>query len=262
MSSIVRPTVAGMFYPDDPELLRATVKSLLHQSNASLPTPKAIIAPHAGYSCSGTTAAKAYACLENEPNIIKQVVVVAPSHRVPFTSIAVPSADYYATPLGKIQIDKKAIQALLNLPQVEILDEAFLSQENSLETQLPFLQETLQDFTLVPMLIGHLPYQQVAEALELIWNGPETLVVASTDLSHYYDYETAKQMDKKTTDAILALKPEAIEYEQACGRTGVQALLAVAAKKQLKPILIDLCNSGDTIGSKDQVVGYGAFHFR
>jgi len=261
MPSIIQPTVAGMFYPDDPELLHATVQSLLHQGNPNLPTPKAIIAPHAGYSCSGITAGKAYACLENARNIVKQVVIVAPSHRVPFAGIAVPSAEGYATPLGDIPIDQPAIQRLLTLPYVEILDEAFQGQENSLETQLPFLQETLKEFVLVPMLIGDIPYSLVAEALEMLWNGPETLVIASSDLSHYHDYETAKQIDQQTLDAILQLKPDNIQYEQACGRVGMQAVISVAAKKQLSPILMDFCNSGDTIGSKDQVVGYVSVHF-
>jgi MEMO1 family protein len=259
MDKVLNPSVAGTFYSSDSSVLRAEIEGLLAQADADLPIPKAIIAPHAGYSCSGKTAAAVYGCLKNTSKI-KQVILLGPAHRYPFEGLAVTDANYMATPLGNVAVDKKAIAKILSLSQVNIVNAAY-GNENSLEVQLPFLQVLLKDFLLVPLLIGNATNQQVVEVLEDLWGGDETLVVVSSDLSHYLDYSSAKDIDQKTVDAILALQPEKIGYEQACGRMAINALLTVAAKKKLQPKLIDLCNSGDTIGSKDQVVGYVGVHF-
>lgn len=251
---ILQASVAGMFYPDNPKELHEMVQNMLASADADLPIPKAIIAPHAGYVYSGATAAAVYACLCRAKHQINRVVLFGPAHRYPFQGLAITDADYFATPLGEIAIDK-------NVPlKIQIINEAF-HNENSLETQLPFLQEVLGSFKLVPILIGDADNMQIVEVLEKLWGGKETLIVMSSDLSHYLDYDTAKSIDAATIDAILNLQPQDIGYEQACGRKAINALLTVAADKKLKPKLIHACSSGDTAGAKDAVVGYAGFHF-
>ena len=252
--------VAGLFYPDDPDELRFTIKKLLAQVSSDQPIPKAIIAPHAGYSCSGIVAARAYACLVKAKEVIKRVVLLGPAHRCPFSGITITEAEYFATPLGRIPIDHKAIAEIISLPQIQIVEQAY-HQENSLEVQLPFLQELLNDFTLIPLLTGAVSVQEGVEVLNALWGDKETLIVISSDLSHYYDYKTASQMDQATMQAILNLEPEKIAYEQACGGMPIKILLSCVRSKRLDVSLIDLKNSGDTIGNKAQVVGYGAVHF-
>jgi MEMO1 family protein len=262
MPKIKNPVVAGMFYPGDPTELKNTVEKFFHKSDANLPQPKAIISPHAGYDYSGLTAAKAFACLENANNI-KRVVILAPAHRYPFRGIAATACNYYATPLGETLIDQKLVAKLVDeFEMVNYVEPAF-EGENSLETQLPFLQVVLKDkdFSIVPLLIGESDVEEVAVVLREIWGGGETLIVVSSDLSHYLDYATANDLDKRTIEAILQLRYEDITYEQACGGLPIKALLKVVQEKGLIVKLVDACNSGDTSGMKDQVVGYASFHF-
>ncbi len=260
MSAIRMPAVAGMFYPQHPAELHAMVAGLLRDAKTG-PAPKALIAPHAGYIYSGSIAATAYKRLCEVRGHIRRVILLGPSHRVPFRGLAASSADTYRTPLGDIAVDRAALDSLRALPQVVELDEAH-AMEHSLEVHLPFLQEVLGDFTLVPLVVGDASAVEVAEVLELLWGGPETLIVISSDLSHYHSYETAQQMDTATSLAIERLEPEQISYDSACGRIPVSGLLQVARRHGLKAETIDLRNSGDTAGSHQQVVGYGAYVFQ
>lgn len=256
--SATEPNVAGTFYPDDPQALREIIKIFLNQAQTKkkLALPKAIIAPHAGYIYSGPIAASAYACLAN-PSPIKQVVILAPAHRVYFPGIATLPTDFYVTPLGKIAIDQATIQ---NLAHVTISAAAF-ANEHALEVQLPFLQTVLSDFKIVPLLVGDTTPEIVAEVLKQLWNGDQTLIVVSSDLSHYLDYHAAQILDNKTKDAILKFDYRALAENTACGRIAIAGLLMAAKTKKMHAAAIDLRNSGDTAGTRDAVVGYGAFHF-
>jgi len=256
-----QPAVAGMFYPGSASELNATVNQFLLDANEYEYSPKAMIVPHAGYVYSGPIAASAYASLKNIRDKIKRVVLLGPSHRVALLGLACSSADRFITPLGTITLDREAIDSVLALPQVRRMDEAH-QLEHSLEVQLPFLQTCLNDFKLVPIVVGDASANEVAEVIEKLWGDDETLVVISSDLSHYHDYKTASVMDKRTSDAIEHLRPQDISYEDACGRNPVNGLLKLAQKLNLQVETVDLRNSGDTAGSKDQVVGYGAYLFR
>ncbi|MCB1875441.1 MAG: AmmeMemoRadiSam system protein B [Chromatiales bacterium] len=258
MTYIRPPAVAGMFYPDNPEILRRDVLSYLHAAHSQGPTPKALIAPHAGYIYSGPVAASAYHLAEPLRNTIERVVLLGPSHRVPFHGLAVSNADAFRTPLGDVPLDRASIDALLALPQVSALDAAH-AQEHSLEVHLPFLQVILGRFTLLPLVVGQATAGEVDEVLARVWGGDETLIVISSDLSHYHDYTTARRMDRNTSDHIEALQGEALDYEDACGRDPVRGLLHLAARRGLKATTVDLRNSGDTAGPRDRVVGYGAY---
>jgi hypothetical protein len=258
--NIRQPAVAGMFYPGDPGELHHQVQDYLREAVAAPRSPKAIIAPHAGYAYSGPVAASAYASLAPRRKQIRRVVLLGPSHRVPLDGMAVSSADFFATPLGEIAIDQEAVQHLLTLPQVRVMDAAH-QLEHSLEVQLPFLQEILEDFRLVPVVVGDSTPDEVAEVMEMLWGGQETLLVISSDLSHYQDYETARRMDRATSDAIEALAPQRIHYDDACGRNPVNGLLLAARRRGLRASTLDLRNSGDTAGPRDRVVGYGAYVF-
>ena len=262
MSKVIHSSVAGSFYPDDPKVLKNTVEELFSNNKKEYSEiPKAIIAPHAGYDYSGPTMAKAYGCLAKAKKVIKRVVIIAPSHFYPFFGYSTVDADYFETPLGKVKIDNSKIEEITkSSDQVNVLEQAF-HNENSLETHLPFLQVVLGDFLLLPFLTGQVDVSQSAEILEKLWGDKETLIIASSDLSHYLDYETAQEVDKETVESILSFKPEAIDHYRACGSTAVNTLLTVASKKGLRPELIDLCNSGDVTEGKGQVVGYAAVHF-
>jgi len=258
---IREPAVAGLFYPDDPLLLQQQVDSLLGQSAPQGATPKALIVPHAGYIYSGPVAACAYQQLVPLREQIQRVVLLGPAHRVAFSGLAASSARYFATPLGMVRIDQQAMDPILALPQVRVLDEAH-REEHSLEVQLPFLQTVLnEDFGLVPLVVGEAESEQVAEVIEVLWGGPETVLLISSDLSHYHDYGTARRLDTATSHAIEQLNPLAIDYQQACGRTPLNGLLLAARHHQLHARTLDQRNSGDTAGGRDRVVGYGAYAF-
>jgi AmmeMemoRadiSam system protein B len=260
MANVRNPAVAGLFYPDDPRELHALVSGYLAAVPASGGVPKAIIAPHAGYIYSGPIAASAYARIQPARGRITRVVLLGPAHRVGFHGLALSSADCFQTPLGRVTVDQEAVKKISCLPQVHVMDAAH-AQEHSLEVHLPFLQEVLGEFSLVPLVVGDAAPGEVAEVLEALWGGPETLIVISSDLSHYHDYKTAQRLDRATSQAIEQLRLEDIQYDHACGRNPVSGLLQVARQHGLKAKTIDLRNSGDTAGSHDQVVGYGAYIF-
>jgi AmmeMemoRadiSam system protein B len=260
MTHLRQPAVAGMFYPADPAQLRDEVQHFLDQAHADATPPKALIAPHAGYIYSGPVAASAYAALQPVADKIRKVVLLGPAHRIPFAGLAAPTSDGFVTPLGTVPVDQEAIKRILSLPQVVSLDAAH-EQEHSLEVHLPFLQMVLDDFEIIPLVVGDASKEDVAEVLELLWGGEETLIVISSDLSHYNSYETAQQMDRSTSLAIERLQPEQIHYDMACGRNPVNGLLSLARQKGLHAKTLDLRNSGDTAGPRDRVVGYGAYVF-
>ncbi len=260
MTSVRSPAVAGLFYPADPRELHTLVSDYLAAVPPSGVVPKAIIAPHAGYIYSGPIAASAYARLKPARGRITRVVLLGPAHRVGFHGLALSSADCFLTPLGRVTVDQEAIKKISRLSQVHVMDAAH-AQEHSLEVHLPFLQEVLGEFSLVPLVVGDAGPEEVAEVLDTLWGGPETLIVISSDLSHYHDYKTAQKLDRATSQAIEQLRPQEIEYDSACGRNPVNGLLHVARKLGLKAKTIDLRNSGDTAGTPDRVVGYGAYVF-
>lgn len=256
---IRHPAVAGSFYPADPkQLLQELNHYLLDTAPSGMHVPKAIIAPHAGYIYSGPIAASAYKRLRQGRDTINRVVLLGPSHRVAFRGLALSRADSFTTPLGDIPLDTDLIAELERLPFVQYIEQAH-SYEHSLEVHLPFLQQALKHFKLVPIVVGDATAAEVGEVLEMLWGGPETLIVISSDLSHYHDYVTAQQLDRATSDKIEHLQYEQLNYESACGRIPVSGLLAVARKKHLQVKNIDLRNSGDTAGDKQRVVGYGAY---
>lgn len=258
----VRPAaVAGLFYPDDPVVLTQTLDALLAEGEAGAErlTPKAVIVPHAGYIYSGPIAAAAYARLGDLKGRIRRVVLLGPAHRVFVRGLALPEAERFVTPLGEVTIDREAIELLAALPQVTRSDVAH-QMEHSLEVQLPFLQRVLGDFTLVPLAVGQARAEEVAEVLDALWGGDETLIVISSDLSHFLPAPLARQSDRAAADAILALEPQ-LSHEQACGATPVNGLLLAARRHGLRPLELDLRNSSDTAGDPERVVGYGAFAF-
>lgn len=261
-----QPAVAGTFYPGVRSQLEAAVDGFLRDAgerDAGKPVgaaPKAIIAPHAGYVYSGAVAASAYVTLRDARDDVQRVVLLGPSHRVPLRGLATTSAAAFETPIGVIPIDRDARDEALRLSQVIVSDEAH-DYEHSLEVHLPFLQRVLGSFTLLPFSVGDATPDEVAEVLELLWGGRETLIVVSSDLSHYHDYETARRLDAVTTRAIEALRPDDLDPESACGRAPVRGLLAAARRHGLAPRTLDLRNSGDTAGSHEQVVGYGSWAF-
>jgi len=258
------PAVAGTFYPDDGDALHHMVGQMLDEASCRsedklMVKPKAIIVPHAGYLYSGPVAASVYAQLEPFRDTITRVVLLGPSHRIAFRGLATSSAEAYATSLGNTTIDQNAIASVSVLPQVSQLDAAH-ADEHSLEVQLPFLQTILKSgFTLVPLVVGDASPEEVAAVLEVLWGGTDTLIVISTDLSHFHDYETATARDLKTSRAIEAFEPQKISGEDACGCRPLNGLLTIAKQKGLKIKREDLRNSGDTAGSRERVVGYGAY---
>ncbi|MCS6914906.1 MAG: AmmeMemoRadiSam system protein B [Myxococcales bacterium] len=258
--STLRPAaVAGLFYPAAPAVLRKTVQELLQ--GAAPPAQdrpvKALIVPHAGYVYSGPIAATAYRRLHAQAASIRRVVLLGPAHRAPVRGLALPNWTGLQTPLGIVPVDQEGVAALQGLPQVVRSDPAHAA-EHSLEVQLPFLQVCLGSFAVVPLAVGEARAEQVAEVLERLWGGPETLLLISSDLSHYLDYDTARQLDAQTAHQILACRIP-LSHDQACGATPVNGLLLAARRHGLVVELLDLRNSGDTAGDRARVVGYGAF---
>lgn len=262
MDKLIRQAaVAGMFYPATADELSDTVQHYLDEAEPQAgPIPKALIAPHAGYVYSGPIAASAYIQLIPARFTIKRVVLLGPSHRVPLHGLATSSASHFATPLGLVPVDTQAIAQISRLPQVSVNDDAHAS-EHSLEVHLPFLQKVLDEFSLVPLVVGQSSAEEVQQVIAELWGGPETLVVISSDLSHYHEYSVAKQLDQQTSEAIEHLDYQHINYENACGRDPLNGLLYFAKQIGMHANTLDLRNSGDTAGSHDQVVGYGAYLF-
>ena len=262
MEIIRPPAVAGMFYPANPDVLSDMIEQDLAQATPTsvVTAPKVLIVPHAGYIYSGSVAASAFALLEPYRQLINRVVVIGPSHRVGFNGVAISSADNFGTPLGAIPVDKKVQAKLSEIADVHVIDEAHAA-EHSLEVQLPFLQYILDEFKIVPIVAGDANPQLIAKIIEILWGGSETLIVISSDLSHFHQYLKAKQLDQATSQAILDLDVNVIDSQHACGCVGIKGLLTFAQRHPLEASIIDLKNSGDTAGSKDSVVGYGAYLF-
>lgn len=258
LSLIREPAVAGTFYPSNPQKLQAIIDQYLGQAKSVDKAPKAMIVPHAGYIYSGEIAANAYARLKPNRKTISRVVLLGPSHRVGFRGLAVSHAEFFKTPLGNIPLDIPAIESLLEFSFISYIDKAHYL-EHSLEVQLPFLQTTLEKFSLIPIVAGDCSPEQVAEVLDFFYDQEDTLIVISSDLSHYHDYATAQRLDKETSEKIENLDYQHLGQESACGRVPVSGLLALAVQKSLKIKTIDLRNSGDTAGDKSRVVGYGAY---
>jgi len=261
MTATRHAAVAGSFYPDDPTELRAVVDAYLEDAGrhagAGL-APKALIVPHAGFIYSGPVAARAYAALRSLDRHIERVVLVGPSHFAYIRGLAVPTVERFETPLGPVPLDRDAIESLRALPQVTV-DDAPHRREHSLEVQLPFLQCTLGDFRLMPLAVGESTPAEVAGVLEMVWGGAETLIVISSDLSHYHDYYDAQALDRATADAIESGDIAHLNGEGACGFLGIAGLLTRCGALGLRLDRLDLRNSGDTAGPKAQVVGYGAW---
>ncbi|MCR9257134.1 MAG: AmmeMemoRadiSam system protein B [Alphaproteobacteria bacterium] len=261
MDAMLRqPAVAGTFYPADPTELANQVGEMIRSAREHPVTPKAIVAPHAGYRFSGPTAGHAYRTLLRRNTEIERVVLVGPNHRMPLKGMAVASQDFWATPLGPVAIDWESVRAILDDPAVTVNDAPFAG-EHGLEVHLPFLIRSLCEFKLVPILIGETPMEDVARVLKKLWGGPETLIVVSSDLSHYHDYDTARAKDLAALKAIECLQPEALRDDQACGRFSIKGLLSVARDYDLRATVLDYCNSGDRGAGKNSVVGYGSVAF-
>ncbi|WBA82811.1 AmmeMemoRadiSam system protein B [Endozoicomonas sp. GU-1] len=254
---IRQPAVAGTFYPDSPKALANTVKEMLSDAHPRDFSPKVLVVPHAGFIYSGPVAASAYRLLNSMRQNIRRVALLGPSHRVPLLGMALPDCEAFATPLGNIPLDIEAMEELKQFSQVETIDEAH-THEHSLEVQCPFLQECLDDFKLIPIVVGDTSPIAVAEVIEHLWGEEETLMIISSDLSHYHTYEEACYRDNQTVKAIEQLSCN-LTGGQACGCYPLNGMLKVAQHRGMDVITLDVRNSGDTAGDKSRVVGYGAF---
>ncbi len=260
MTVIRNPAVAGQFYSGNAEELTATVTTLLDEAQERVsPAPKALIVPHAGYIYSGAVAASGYAMLRPYRDLYTRVVLLGPCHRMPVRGLALSNADVYRMPMGDVPLDKAAI-AGLDIPGVRVFDQSH-ADEHSLEVHLPFLQIVLDEFSVVPIVVGAAAPQLVAEVLTALWGGPETLIVISSDLSHYLPYDNARAIDAVTCDAIERFDAAHLDHEMACGATPVAGMLLAAKQRGMRVTTLDLRNSGDTAGDRSFVVGYGAWMF-
>ena len=256
---LIRPAAAaGTFYPDQPAQLDTLLDSLLLNAEPDHKIPTAIIAPHAGYQYSGAVAATVYASLRNAANTIKRVLLLGPAHRIFVEGMALPKHTHFATPLGNISLDTQCLRELEQMPFVHYLNDAH-ADEHSLETQLPFLQKVLHDFTLIPIVVGKAKPETIAEVIEHCMQSDSTLIVVSSDLSHFHDYQTAVKIDRETTRLIESYEYEKIGPRQACGCMPLNGLLRYAKSHRLLLSTQDLRNSGDTADNKSRVVGYGAY---
>lgn len=250
--------VAGYFYDAAPDRLRHDVNHLLNaEGTVNGVYPEALIVPHAGYVYSGSTAALAYRQLLIDPDQVKRVLLLGPAHRVYVRGMAIPSVDRFATPLGEIPLDREGLERVGALPAVQVIDEAH-REEHSLEVQLPFLQTVLNDFTLIPVVIGGASAAEVAAVIDALAESEDLLVVVSSDLSHFHEYGEARRIDADTCDLILH-KSSSLRGEQACGAAAINGLMASAWARKLQVSMLGACNSGDTAGQRNKVVGYAAF---
>lgn len=259
LTPVRTPAVAGSFYPNSRADLGALVDRLLDDAHpqAEPTAPKAIVVPHAGYVYSGPIAASAFKLFEPISHRIRRIVLVGPAHRVYLEGLAAPGTAALATPLGQVPVDN---DVLAQVPEV-IDDPRAHAREHSLEVEVPFLQRVAPNAKIVPILVGHASPEAVGRALERLWDGPETRIVISSDLSHYLPYDVARHADTRTARRICSGGPQPIGPEEACGAGGINGLLWVARKKHLRGEVVDLRSSGDTAGPRDEVVGYGAFAF-
>jgi AmmeMemoRadiSam system protein B len=259
----IRPAaVAGRFYPENADELRRQIEDLLANAQTPIGTaPKAIIAPHAGYIYSGPVAASVYKQLLSQRDIVTRIILIGPAHYESFAGLATTTAEAFATPLGLVPVERASMQILKEIPCVSVRDEAH-APEHSLEVHLPFLQIVLRQFAIVPLLTGDVSVDQLSLVLDKLWGGEETRFVVSSDLSHYLDWETARQVDQSTAWAIESLDPARVSEQQACGCIPIRGLLVAARRHHLCGRTLDLRNSGDTAGPRGNVVGYGAFAFQ
>ena len=261
MTATREAAVAGQFYPGNASELSTTVQVLLDEAcPQDGPPPKALIVPHAGYIYSGPVAAAAYARLQPYRHLYTRVILLGPCHRVAVSGIALSRADAFRTPLGDVPLDKEAI-ATLDRPEVTFMDNAH-ELEHCLEVHLPFLQAVIESFSLVPLIVGDVATETVSQVIDTLWGGPETLIVVSSDLSHYLSYDEAQASDKATCQAIENLQAASIDHDDACGATPIGGLLIATKRRGMKVTTLDLRNSGDTAGDRSFVVGYGAWIFR
>jgi MEMO1 family protein len=258
-SRIRRPAVAGLFYPENANELRQVVRNYVESCPAGEMhgRPKALIVPHAGFPYSGPVAGFAYRQLRDWSTSIRHVVMIGPSHRVPIRGLAVPSADAFETPLGPVPVDIAGCRRLCDLGLAGTSDAAH-AMEHSLEVQLPFLQVLLEEFDILPVAVGHAPSDQVARVIDEVWGESDTLVLVSSDLSHYHSWDAARRLDEQTTRTILGRRSD-LPDEQACGACGINGLMQVARRRGLRVELLDQRNSGDTAGDRSRVVGYGSY---
>ncbi|MBT8089883.1 MAG: AmmeMemoRadiSam system protein B [Gammaproteobacteria bacterium] len=260
MALIREPAVAGQFYSGNAEELSTTVATLLEEAQEQdTPAPKALIVPHAGYIYSGPVAANAYARLRPYRSQYQRVILLGPCHRTPLRGLALSSADAYRMPMGDVPLDQAAI-ADLDIPGVRVFDAAH-QNEHSLEVHLPFLQTVLGKFSVVPIVVGDASPELVSQVLDALWGGPETLILISSDLSHYLKYDEARAIDAVTCQAIEEFDAGQINHDMACGATPVAGLLIAAQRRGMKVTTLDLRNSADTAGDRMSVVGYGAWMF-
>lgn len=258
----VRPAaVAGLFYPASIAELRSMVDGFLAEASLGEPgySPKAVIAPHAGFPYSGPVAGSAFACFAADAEAIRRVVLIGPAHRMPVRGLAMPGQGAFETPLGIVPVDQDLVELISSLPQVST-NQAAHAPEHCLEVELPFLQVVLGDFSILPLLVGDVTADEVAAVLDRVWGGPETRIVVSSDLSHYLGYDAAREVDRATAQQILELG-ESIAEHRACGARAIDGLLEAARRRQMTSRLLDLRNSGDTAGDRMRVVGYGSFGF-
>jgi AmmeMemoRadiSam system protein B len=254
-----RPAVAGAFYPSDPDALRRVLADLLREAGeASGPVPKAVVVPHAGYEYSGPVAATAYARLLPLRGQVERAVLVGPAHWKPATAVAASSADAFQTPLGAMAVDREARDQLVR-DGLAIVDDAAQAREHSLEVQIPFLQVVLRDVLILPLVVGRVPAASVTAVLDRFWNRADTVVIVSTDLSHYHDHHTAQRLDRRTAEAVVEKRPEDLGVDDACGVFALRGLVCAACDHDLAIELLDLRTSADTAGGTESVVGYGAF---
>ena len=258
--------VAGYFYDADAGRLQHHVNQLLNAESANAKSaipkslPEALIVPHAGYVYSGSTAATAFRCLLADPDQVSRVLLIGPAHRVYVDGMAIPSVDYFATPLGEVELDRNGLEQISRLSGVQISDEAH-REEHSLEVQLPFLQTVLNEFTLVPVVVGGAGAEAVAAVIDALSADSHTLVVISSDLSHFLSYQDARRVDAGTCQQILH-KSTTLKGDEACGARAINGLMAARKSRALEVSLLHACNSGDTAGKPNRVVGYAAFALR
>jgi len=255
----VRPAaVAGSFYPRAAGELGDSVDALLAgAAQTQGPRPKAIIAPHAGYVYSGPIAASAFSLFGRPGPAVTRVVLVGPAHRSWVDGLAASDAVAFETPLGRVKVDLEALARVSGVPA----DAAAHAEEHSLEVELPFIQRVAPEASIVPFVVGDARAEEVAQVLDALWGGPETVIVVSSDLSHYLDYRSGRGLDERTAASIVALDPRPLDPEHACGARGIDGLVRVARRRGLRAELVDLRSSGDTAGDRARVVGYGAFAF-
>jgi AmmeMemoRadiSam system protein B len=262
MTTLRPAAVAGSFYPGERKALESSVRGYLERGSLfprAGRTTKAIIVPHAGYVYSGAVAGHAFSRLAAEKETIRRVVLLGPPHRWSVSGLALPEAGAFETPLGIVPVDEELVGRIRGMSQVTVSAAAH-APEHCLEVELPFLQEALEEFSILPLLVGTEVSEEVVEVLDRVWGGQETRIVVSSDLSHYHRYDLACQIDQQTAGQILALDFD-LSSSRACGADSLNGFLATAKARNLEPELLDLTNSGDTAGDRNRVVGYGAFAF-